>query len=231
MLPARTRKMQAGHFANAAEKIHRRLQRPEAAVGDFMTVMLDQNNNPNFSKMSMSEIESSIALMLLGVSETTGTTICGTINCLIQNPVEPTKLECEVRNCFNKEEDITFSALQQLPFLNAVINEGLRLCNPVSGGLLRIVPRGGAIVCGYFLPEGTHVAMNTIVMAHSEANFHRCLEFLPGRYLPDHLRPAEFKNDNRNILKPWGLGARVCLGRSFGQAELRVVLARFSVEF
>ncbi|KAF7870469.1 hypothetical protein EAF04_004213 [Stromatinia cepivora] len=231
MLPAHTRKMQADHFANAAEKIHRRLQRPEAAVGDFMTVMLDQNNNPNFSKMSMPEIESSIALMLLGGSETTGTTICGTINCLIQNPVELTKLECEIRNCFDKEEDITFSALQQLPFLNAVINEGLRLCNPVSGGLLRIVPRGGAIVCGHFLPEGTHVAMNTIVMAHSEANFHRCLEFLPDRYLPDHLRPAEFQKDNRNILKPWGLGARACLGRSFGQAELRVVLARLVWNF
>ncbi|EDO02917.1 hypothetical protein SS1G_05394 [Sclerotinia sclerotiorum 1980 UF-70] len=226
LLPARIRKMQAGHFSNAAEKIHRRLQRPEAAVGDFMTVMLDQKNNPNFSKMSMPEIESSVALMLLGGSETTGTTICGTINCLIQNPVELTKLECEIRNCFDKEEDITFSALQQLPFLNAVINEGLRLCNPVSGGLLRIVPRGGAVVCGQFLPEGTHVAMNTIVMAHSEANFHRCLEFLPDRYLPDNLRPAEFKNDNRNILKPWGLGTRNCLGRSFGQAELRVVLAR-----
>lgn len=225
LLPARIRKMQAGHFSNAAEKIHR-LQRPEAAVGDFMTVMLDQKNNPNFSKMSMPEIESSVALMLLGGSETTGTTICGTINCLIQNPVELTKLECEIRNCFDKEEDITFSALQQLLFLNAVINEGLRLCNPVSGGLLRIVPRGGAVVCGQFLPEGTHVAMNTIVMAHSEANFHRCLEFLPDRYLPDNLRPAEFKNDNRNILKPWGLGTRNCLGRSFGQAELRVVLAR-----
>ncbi|KAF5873019.1 putative cytochrome p450 protein [Botrytis fragariae] len=164
-------------------------------------------------------------------SETTGTTICGILNCLVQNPHELAKLETEVRTIFEKEEDITLSALQQLPFLNAVVNEGLRICNPVSGGLLRIVPRGGATVCGHFLPEGTHIACNTIAMALSEHNFHHCLQFLPDRYLPSHLRPSEYTNDNRNILKPWGLGSRVCLGRSFGQAELRLVLARLVWNF
>ncbi|KAK6599736.1 cytochrome P450 [Botrytis cinerea] len=231
LLPASTRKMQEDHFAYAAEKIHRRLERPESAEGDFMTVMLDPKNNPDFSKMSMPEIESTTALLLLGGSEITGTTICGILNCLVQNPHELRKLETEVRTIFEREEDITFSALQQLPFLNAVINEGLRICNPVSGGLLRIVPRGGATVCGHFLPEGTHVACNTIAMALSPQNFHHSLRFLPDRYLPDHLRPREYANDNRHILKPWGLGSRVCLGRSFGQAELRLVLARLVWNF
>lgn len=68
-------------------------------------------------------------------------------------------------------------------------------------------------------------------MALSEENFHQCLQFQPNRYLPSHLRPSEYTNDNRNILKPWGLGARVCLGRSFGQAELRLVLARLVWNF
>ncbi|KAF7954467.1 hypothetical protein EAE96_005588 [Botrytis aclada] len=231
LLPVSTRKMQEDHFAYAAEKIHRRLQRPESAQGDFMTVMLDPKNNPSFSKMSMPEIESTTALLLLGGSETTGTTICGILNCLVQNPQELGKLETEVRTIFEREEDITLSALQQLPFLNAVVNEGLRICNPVSGGLLRVVPQGGAMVCGYFLPEGTHIQCNTIAMALSPRNFHQPLHFLPDRYLPTHLRPREYTNDNRNILKPWGLGARVCLGRSFGQAELRLVLARLVWNF
>lgn len=68
-------------------------------------------------------------------------------------------------------------------------------------------------------------------MALTETNFHRCLEFLPDRYLPDKLRPTEFENDNRNILKPWGLGSRVCLGRSFGQSEMRLVLAHLVWNF
>ncbi|TGO62839.1 hypothetical protein BELL_1102g00030 [Botrytis elliptica] len=231
LLPASTRKMQEDHFAYAAEKIHRRLQRPESAEGDFMTVMLDPKNNPEFSKMSMPEIESTTALLLLGGSETTGTTICGILNCLVQNPQELGKLEAEVRTIFEKEEDITLSALQQLPFLNAVVNEGLRFCNPVSGGLLRVVPRGGATVCGYFLPEGTHIQCNTIAMALSEQNFHHSLQFRPDRFLPAHLRPHEYAHDNRHILKPWGLGSRVCLGRAFGQAEVRLVLARLLWNF
>ncbi|TGO61227.1 hypothetical protein BCON_0029g00390 [Botryotinia convoluta] len=85
------------------EKIHRRLQRPESAQGDFMTVMLDPKNNPDFSKMSMPEIETTTALLLLGGSETTGTTICGILNCLVQNPQELGKLETELMKAYESE--------------------------------------------------------------------------------------------------------------------------------
>ena len=120
-----------------------------------MTPMLKKN--PNFEKMSVPEIESTTAMLLLAGSETTGTTLCGTTNYLVQNPYELRKLEREIRNTFQMDSDITLRALQNLPFLNAVIWEGLRLCNPVAGGILRIVPKGGDTVCGYFLPGGVSI--------------------------------------------------------------------------
>jgi hypothetical protein len=92
-------------------------------------------------------------------SETTATTLCGICNSLVQNPEQLHRLQNELRCRFGAEQEITLRALQNLPFLNAVISEGLRMCNPVAGGILRKAPEGGAIVCGLFLPEGVSSAI------------------------------------------------------------------------
>lgn len=165
LLPPRIRKMQSDHYATALGKIHRRMNRSTARE-DFMTPMLN-SNNPNFTKMSLEEIESTTALLLVAGSETTGTTLCGTINLLVQNPIELRKLEHEIRSNYKREEELTFRTLQTLPFLNAVIHEGLRLCNPVAGGLLRVAPKGGATVCGHFLPEGVSDCNECLYILHS----------------------------------------------------------------
>lgn len=86
-------------------------------------------------------------------SETTATTLCGIGNSLVQCPVELRKLEVEIRQTFDDEAEITLRSIQGLPFLNAVIAEGLRMCHPVAGGILRSVTDGGSVVCGHCLPK------------------------------------------------------------------------------
>jgi cytochrome P450 len=152
LLPAKLRKIQQDHYATALEKIHRRMS-ISTTRADFMSSMLG-DDNLNFERMSLAEVESTTSLLLLAGSGTTGTTLCRILNCLVNNPLEMRKLQREVRVSFKQESDITFRALQNLSFLNAVISEGLRLYNPVAGSLLRMVPKGGDIVCGHFLPEG-----------------------------------------------------------------------------
>ncbi|KAH9991840.1 cytochrome P450 [Xylariaceae sp. FL0662B] len=222
LTPSSMRKFQSDHYAMALEKIHRRMSTPKR--DDFMTPMLE--NNPNFEKMTIPEIESNMAIFILAGSETTATTLCGIANCLAQNPRQLRRLEQEIRSNFEAEEQITLRACQNLPFLNAVIYEGLRVCNPVAGGILRSAPKGGAVLCGHFLPAGTHVLVNSTAMSFSEANFHHANEFLPERFLPEGMRPVEFESDHRNTQKPFGLGARSCLGKSFALAEMRLVLSR-----
>ena len=149
-IPAKIRKLQAYHYNTALEKTHRRMNL-EKEREDFMTGVF--KNNPNFEKMSLEEVESTFSILIIAGSETTGTTLCGITNELVQNPEELRKLVKEVRSAFISESEMTFEALRNLPFLNAVIHEGLRLCNPIPAGLPRIVPQGGGTVCGYFLPE------------------------------------------------------------------------------
>ncbi|KAI0395443.1 cytochrome P450 [Xylariaceae sp. FL0594] len=141
LIPRRILKMQDDHFAFAKAKVRHRMQLSK--LDDFMTPMLEQN--PNFTVMSISEIESTMAVLVLAGSETTATTLCGICNCLVQSPAQLHRLEDEIRAGFSTEQDITLQALQKLPFLNSVIWEGLRMCNPVAGGILREVPDGGAM--------------------------------------------------------------------------------------
>ena len=153
LIPARLRQAQQDHYAVAAHKVRRRMA-AGARRDDLMSPMLDPATNPQMTKMDQGEIESTISMILVAGSETTATALAGMVCYLTQSPAELRKLAGEVRARFKHPDDMTLAALQTLPFLNAVISEGLRLCNPLAAGMLRRAPEGGATVCGYFLPEG-----------------------------------------------------------------------------
>lgn len=89
----------------------------------------------------------------------------------MQTPIELGKLVAEVRGAFREESQITFAAVKELPFLTAVILEGLRLADTTAGAFNRIVPHGGGTVCGHFLPEDVRLS--------SFFNFHSNSPLLP----------------------------------------------------
>lgn len=108
--------------------------------------------------MSLGEIESTFAIIIVAGSETTATSLCGTLNHLIkpENKDALEKLVCEIRGTFMREQDITIEATKHLNYLEAIINEGLRICNPVPGGLPRVLPKGGDTYAGSFVPKKVH---------------------------------------------------------------------------
>lgn len=51
-------------------------------------------------------------------------------------------------------EDRSFAMIDTLSYLNAVIMEGLRLVDTISSYQTRVVPRGGCVISGHYLPAG-----------------------------------------------------------------------------
>lgn len=151
LVPKSLLKKQEDHKQFAIERIHRRMnletQRP-----DFMTPLI--RDNKDYQQMSMEEIESTVTFVTLAGSETTATTLSGITNNLIQTRYSHVlqKLVSEILEKFDKEEDITMASTKDLPYLNAVVSEGLRACSPTPGGLPRAAPPGGGTVCGRWLP-------------------------------------------------------------------------------
>lgn len=64
----------------------------------------------------------------------------------------------EIRSSHPDEPSITLSTISKLPYITAVLQESLRMAPPVPGGLPRVVPSGGATVCGHLLSAGTNVS-------------------------------------------------------------------------
>ena len=91
--------------------------------------------------------------IILAGSETTATALSGCMYLLCTNKEALNRLSQEIRSTFRSGSEITSAQCVPLPYLNAVIEETLRIYPPVATHLPRVVPKGGATVAGEFLPE------------------------------------------------------------------------------
>ncbi|KAJ6437577.1 hypothetical protein O9K51_09783 [Purpureocillium lavendulum] len=107
--------------------------------------------------------------------------------------------------------------LRELPFLNQVINETLRVYSAAPGPFPRLVPSGGAHLAGYFLPGGTEAF-----------SMHRDPAIFPA---PGEFRPERWASPTaamKEAFTPFGRGAR---GQHLARIELRLATARFFLAF
>lgn len=94
----------------------------------------------------------SISLIVAG-SETSATLLSGCIYYLCTTPKVLGQLTTEIRSTFAQDSEITFAALEKMEYLAAVIEESLRMYPPFVTSLARLVPTGGALVNGQYVPE------------------------------------------------------------------------------
>jgi benzoate 4-monooxygenase len=91
-------------------------------------------------------------------SDTTSNSSCAILYYLTNNPRVVAKLLEELSPVAEeKGEDIlsfSYEDVKDLPYLQACIDEALRLHSTSAIGLPRIVPEGGAMVCDEFFPGG-----------------------------------------------------------------------------
>lgn len=121
---------------------------------DFLSRILE-DRDPEV--VSDRQIAAHASDLVIAGSDTTATALACIIYYLLQAPTTGAHLADEVRNAFNAYKDITYSSTAMLPYLKAVILEGLRMYPPLPLGLPRVVPDDGDTVGGYFLPGGVRV--------------------------------------------------------------------------
>lgn len=103
--------------------------------------------------MDFETLRMTASLLIIAGSETTATLLSGVTYLLTQHPEALAKLTREVRTSFAREEDINFVSVSQLPYMMACLDEGLRIYPPAPLGLQRDVPKGGAEIAGYWVPD------------------------------------------------------------------------------
>lgn len=79
-----------------------------------------------------------------------------------------------------------------LPYLNAVINEGLRIAPPSVIGVPRIVPKGGDTICGQWVPEGVRIEISKRILSLTVVSDVRGVQSIFGKSSETQLPPSEF---------------------------------------
>lgn len=153
LVPASARAKQAEHFGRAQAKVRKRL----AAKVDRPDLLAHLARSRK--GLTEAEIEATAAQIIVAGSDTLTTTLTGTLSYLLRFPETMKRVQGEIRQAFEREEDIVLVRLEKLPYLGAVIDEGLRIVSPVPLGMSRVVPEGGGMVCGEVIAGGVSASL------------------------------------------------------------------------
>lgn len=154
---------------------------------------------------------------MIAGTETTATLLSGLTYYLLSNPSKLRKLVNEIRSTFASESDISIERLQALPYLNACLEEGLRMYPPVSNGLARITPPGAPIeIDGKEVPPNTKVYVTNLAAHRNSENYRDPYEFVPERWLSEKEAgdlAKIYAGDKKSGFSPFSTGPRACLGK------------------
>lgn len=103
--------------------------------------------------MTKEEIKATAGILIIAGSETTATLLSGATYLLLVNPACLARVVKEVRSVFVKGSDFNFTSVTaKLPYLNACLEETLRLYPPVPTVLPRRTGPEGDVINGRVIP-------------------------------------------------------------------------------
>jgi cytochrome P450 len=184
------------------EEIRSRRDAPDLAERDDVLSLLLQARHDDGTPMTDKELRDELMTLLVAGHETSATALAWALEALTRHPEALSRLREEI----DGGNDDTY--------LDAVVKETLRL-RPVIALVLRrlIEPME---IGGRLLPAGVNVAP-CIYLVHRRADVYED---------PRAFRPERFLENPPGTYTwiPFGGGVRRCLGASFAQFEMKVVL-------
>lgn len=169
-------------------------------------------------------------------SDTIASTLSGIVYMVLKNPAVLEKLQKELDSA-SVTAPVSWKKTQALPYLGAVIQEGLRLHPAIGLALERIVPKGGlTLPDGRFIAEKTIVGMNPWVLHHNQDVFGADTDsFVPERWLIQDEEEREAFDKRRAgmmaAMMSFGGGKRVCMGSNLALLEMHKLVATLFAVF
>lgn len=171
------------------------------------------------------DIAQNALVVLIAGYETTSNTMSLVTHLLVNYPEVQEKVRQELMSVLEPNEEITYSTIQKLPYLNCVVSETIRLYPPIFA----FVTREAAVDKQYGklkIPVGTVVMAATEYIQRDPNNWEDPNTFDPDRFLPENKHKF-----NPLAWQPFGAGPRNCIGMRFAQMELRFTLANILRRF
>ncbi|KAI1336112.1 BcABA1, cytochrome P450 monooxygenase [Xylariaceae sp. FL0016] len=187
----------------------------------------EKNMIASFARSGLDQraCEGEALFVLLAGSETTAVAMRSTILYIITNP--------RVHRDFRKmivgsirdgtvSSPITVAEAKRIPYLQAVILEGLRIRTPSQGLMPKVVPPEGVNVHGKYVPGGTAIGLGLGSALRTKSVFGDDAElFRPERFLEaDEATRAKMES---TVMLQFGAGRWACAGQPLAFMELNKV--------
>ena len=191
---------------------------------DVLVSIKDEEGNPRFSADEVTGMF--ISLMFAGHHTSSGTSSWTLIE-LIRHPDVYAEVVAELDELYADGQEVSFHALRQIPKLDNVVKETLRLHPPLI--ILMRVAKGEFEVEGFPIHEGDFVAASPAISNRIPEDFPDPDAFNPDRYN----KPEQADVANRWTWIPFGAGRHRCVGAAFAhdadQGDLLGSVARVRV--
>ena len=179
--------------------------------GDDILSMLLEAEYDDGSRMDELEVRDQLLSILSAGHETTAIAMAWTLYWLHRHPEKLNRLLEDISEQAPTGDP---EALTQIPYLDAVVNESLRI-HPVLPDLARKLCQDAELM-GCKLKAGTAVGAVAFLTHRDPDIYEEPDEWIPERFLDRKFSPFEFY--------PFGGGNRRCIGAAFASFEAKVVL-------
>ena len=185
---------------------------------DCMAPLVDYRDEEGVS-LNRKQLNIEAVQLIIGGTDTTANTTAYTAWEIARNQEIAKLLVDELASLTESVPSV--QALEDLPYLSACLQEGLRLHCVLPGPTPRIVPDGGADIMGVHFPGGCQV----FVQAHTA---HQDASIFPD---PEKFDPSRWiKNGNEAKMQlamiGFSAGPRICLGMMLAWMEMRYMIAQ-----
>lgn len=191
--------------------------------------------------LSKEDVFTEAMLQIIAGSDTTATALRSIMLYLITHPRICSKLRTEIDAAVSSGAApgapgiASDDCLKNMPYLQAVVREGLRIHPPLTDVVPKKVPQGGdtVVVDGktYYLPGGTNIGYNVWGVHHNKAMFGEDAEiFRPERWLLEdkHESSEHLAAMRRTTEMIFGYGKYQCLGKPIAWLEITKVIFEVS---
>lgn len=171
------------------------------------------------------------AVLIVGAGQLTTADVLSVIFYqLLTNPDKLSTLRSELEEAIPDMYNIpAYNKLEQLPYLTAVILEGLRTTDPVCTRLPRISPDEDLVFQDWKIPKGTPISMSAYFVHRDKRYFPDPEKFIPERWVDPQARVRL-----ERYLVAFSKGSRICLGMMLAYEEMYFAVAtivrRFEME-
>jgi sterol 14-demethylase len=159
-----------------------------------------------------------ISLMFAGHHTSSGTSSWTLIE-LMRHPDIYAEVRNELDELYADGQEVSFHALRQIPKLENVIKETLRLHPPLI--ILMRVAQGEFEVQGYPIHQGDFVATSPAISNRIPQDFPEPNDFDPDRYE----KPREEDVLQRWTWIPFGAGRHRCVGAAFATIQIKAIFS------